>query len=357
MSKITRILITDASHPVTPSALKTLREVKGEKYYIVGVDIEKNAPGFLWTDSHYIVPPPNKPEYIEEILRICEKEHVELVIPWTNDEALTISKKASLFKKRGVALLCGSAKSIENVVDKGKLLQNLQGTDVPVPDFRLASTPKEVEAAAKNLGYPDKPVVIKPRSLSGTRGFCILDTKSDLWKRGLGNRLPLSAFLKILSELKEEEKANLDYLIMEFLPGDDYSVDTLCDQGKPLFMIPRLRLAAIGGVSHIGETTDNPEVREIVAKIIKHFNLHLNANVQVKYSQVNGGKPLVYDVNPRISGTIVANAKVGVNLLYYGIRLALGKLIPDPSNCRFQQAKMVRYWAEEYIRTKNWFKP
>lgn len=350
----TRILITDVSHPVTPSALKALRQIKEEEYYIVGIDSGQDTVGFLWTDSYYIVSPPDKPEYIQEVLDICAKEKVELVIPWTNDEAVAISRAAPEFKKHGIALLCGSSKSIEKVVDKGKLFQELEKTDIPIPKFRLASTPIEIEKAAIVLGYPQEPVVIKPRTLSGTRGFCILDTNTDLWKRGLGNRLPLPAFLDILSELKEAEKTHLNYLVMEFLPGDDYSVDALCNNGTPLFIIPRRRLSAIGGVSHIAETSNNHEVRAMVSGIIKHFKLHLNVNVQVKYSR---GQPLVYDVNPRISGTIVANAGVGINLLHFGIRLALGKSIPNPKSCKFQHAKMVRYWGEDYIRNHDWFAP
>jgi len=55
----------------------------------------------------------------------------------------------------------------------------------------------------------------------------------------------------------------------------------------------------------------------------------------------------VHEINPRVSGTIVANEAAGVNLLYYGIRKAMG---PDiPKHERIKEVKMIRYLKEFFI--------
>ena len=78
---------------------------------------------------------------------------------------------------------------------------------------------------------------------------------------------------------------------------------------------------------------------------------------QLRYPYVSGGQPLVYEVNPRISGSIVANDAAGVKLLYFGILLALGQPIPKRKELRVMQTRMVRYWTETFIHQDEWFNP
>jgi carbamoyl-phosphate synthase large subunit len=279
------------------------------------------------------------------------------VIPWSDDEVEVISYAASAFKQSGIAILCGSFQSISRTVDKGTMLKELKGTDIPIAEFEIASTPESVESAAIRLGYPKNPIVVKPRRSTCGKGLWILDPNIDLMQPYPGQRVTLSALVSLLEETRDSGKKIPDYVVMQFLRGEDYSVDALADAGKPIFVIPRRRVKTIDGISQVSEVVDNQKVRSTVARIIRQFNLHLNINVQLLYPVGSVGEPLVYEINPRISGTIVANAASGVDLLYYGILLALGKTIAIDSSLRIQRTRMARFWSETYTHMNEWFSP
>jgi carbamoyl-phosphate synthase large subunit len=323
------------------------------------VDTEERGTDFDGIDVHYVVPAADSPDYIPGLLELCRKERVDIVVPWSDDEVGAVSSNAAAFQEHGTATLCGSSESVRRALDKGKTLQHMVKKGMTVPAFELASSSDDIERAAKKLGYPREKIVVKPCCSSGGRGMWILDSSAEMLKHhpGPGNRATLSAFLFMVRESESEGKTVPDYVMMEFLPGQDYSVDALANEGEAVYVIPRKRIKAVIGISHIGEAGPNPEVRSLVARVIKEFDLHLNVNVQMKYSKISGGHPLVYEINPRVSGSIVANDATGVTLLYYGIRLALGLPIPSPESIQAQGARMFRRWVGRYTDTGESFKP
>src|SRR5258708_552184 len=63
--------------------------------------------------------------------------------------------------------------------DKAETYALLQQIGVRGPEFRRVTGAAGVEAAAKELGYPDRPVCFKPVFSSGSRGFRVLDPTVD----------------------------------------------------------------------------------------------------------------------------------------------------------------------------------
>jgi len=360
--EITRVLIPGVCHPIAAETLESLRRVGDQRdhsLYIVGVDVEERGRNFVGVDAHHFVPGASAPEYIEVLLDICRKERIDVVVPWSDIEADAISHSAATFKEAGIATLCGSPESVQCALDKGSTLDTMKRCGIPVPDYELTSSPDELAHAATGLGYPQRRVVVKPRRSSGGRGMWVLDANADMLSpyAGPGRQATLAAFMFIL---RESESANLrvpGYVVMEYLPGEDYSVDALASEGEAIFVVPRRRIRAVEGISHIGEIAENAEVRSAVARVIRAMDLHLNVNVQLKYTGARDAAPMVYEVNPRISGSIVANDAAGVNLLYHGIQLALGNPPPAPDEIRVQETRMFREWVGRYTNTDQWFNP
>lgn len=352
-----RILITGVGHAVAKGTLESLREISEQPLFIVGVDIEERGSNFGWVDKHFFIPKPDSEKFIETILEICLRENINLIIPWSDDEVEVIAKKSLIFHKNDIAVLCSPYRVIRKTIDKGILLQELTSRNIPVPDFKLADSPEEIESSALKLGYPSNPIVVKPRRSSCGKGLWYLDPVVDLKQFFPAQKLTLNAFASLLRTARDNGQKIPEYIVMQYLPGNDYSVDALAFSGKPLFIIPRRRLYSVEGVSRISEVVCNNKVKVIVAQIIREFSLHLNINVQVRYSKITGGKPLIYEVNPRISGSIVANDAAGVNLLYWGILLTLGKKIPIPNTIQAQQTRIERYWTENFIHKNEWFQP
>lgn len=345
MNKKINILLTDVNHPVTPRVTEILKNNKLLSIRIIGIDSSDENYGSLWVDKFYNVPNPESYEYIKKVLNICIKEKVDIIIPWTNIETLNISKNINLFNKNKIKALTNNYLTNKILVDKGAFYEEIKKINIPIPRYKLVANINELSKAIDCLGYPKNKVVIKPRQLSGGRGLFILSKKINLDTRNINHNLPKNALLEIFKVSKN--KNNLNYLVMEYLSGEDFSVDTLCDNGKVISAIQRKRISDLGGVSMVGETVKDEKVDKIVRKIVKHFKINFNCNIQLRYRNLKNDKSLfVYDINPRISGTIVANAYSGIDLLTDSIYQLL-KMTPN-NNKKYSHVKMIRYWSEKY---------
>jgi len=336
-----RIILTSVGGLVAPGIIKSLKRAalqNGERLFIIGTDMRGDSVGFHFVDKCYVVPRGDSEEYNSVLLEIAENNNIDVIVPCSDEELLSVSKEREKFIKKGITPICSHWETVYRANDKGLMLKFLKDKNIPVPDFYLPLNIKDVEKAAEELGYPFNPVVVKPRLARGGRGFKILEEEVDLLK---SNSLKLEYIIDIL---KNYEKFP-EIVVMEYLPGEEYSVDALAYNGAPLYIIPRKRIRALGGPSIVGEIVQNNEVKEMVDRIIRAFGFHLNVNIQLKYSR--RGLPLVYEINPRVSGTIVANEAAGVNLLYFGIKLAMGKEIPKQTSIR--RVKMLRYFEEVFI--------
>jgi len=337
------IILTSVGGLVAPGIIKSLKTEgikNNERIFIVGVDMQKDAVGFHFVDKSYIVPKGNSKDYTRVLMEIAEKNDINVIIPCSDEELLSISKEKDKFIKKGIIPICFDYETVYKANDKGLMLKFLKKKNISVPGFCLPKNIEEVKEAAKEFGYPHNPFVVKPRLARGGRGFKIVKEQSDFFDSG-NNSIKLRHLIDILEDYEEFP----EIVLMEYLPGEEYSVDALAYNGEPLYIIPRKRIKALGGPSIVGEIVQNDDVKSMVNKVIRAFGFHLNVNIQLKYSIEK--VPLVHEINPRVSGTIVANEAAGVNLLYYGIKLAMDQEIPKYKPIR--NVKMLRYFEEVFI--------
>ena len=132
---------------------------------------------------------------------------------------------------------------------------------------------------------------------------------------------------------------------MEYLPNNDYSVDILAKNGEIIAMVPKIREVKSHGPSLVSKVDYNPKIVSLVKKISKVFNLNHNVNIQLRLG--DDGEPYPYEINPRIAGTIAACNHIGLNLIYYGIKLALKEVVKSPSKYK-KNSTMIRYYEELY---------
>src|SRR5258707_1964930 len=100
---------------------------------------------------------------------------------------------------------------------------------IPAPEFRRVNGAHEVDDAARELGYPDRPVCFKPVFSSGSRGFRILDPTVDRAHQLLNER-PGSVAMR-LEEAVEllPDTGGPDLLVMEFATGGEWTIDGIGD--------------------------------------------------------------------------------------------------------------------------------
>ena len=143
--------------------------------------------------------------------------------------------------------------------DKAETYALLDEIGVRGPAWRRTRSAAEVEATARELGYPGREVAFKPLMSSGSRGFRVLSASADRRRQLFENRPGVAEALRLeeLVELLGDDRS--DALVMELVtgcrklrPADDLPVARRC--GVAVNHGDRVALSA-GGVERgdVGE--------------------------------------------------------------------------------------------------------
>lgn len=350
MSKKT-ILITAASGEGFPSFGRYLKRL-GKDFRIIGVTPEKETAGFTFIDKGYFVSQPAGKNYINDLLTICKKEKVRILIPSDPKELVPIARNKDKFEEAGTLVLSSSAKSVQIAENKEKFFIFCKEKGIPVPGFVKVKSYKDFRRAVFQLGYPKKIVCFKPIISSGTRGFRILSSKHDRFHALLKDHPGgvMADFSEVCSILKTAKNFP-EILVMEFLPGKEYSVDVLADNGQAQIVIPRVRDKVLLGGSFLGHTVEEKEIIEYSEKIVSGLNL--NAIVGIQFIKDEKNVPKATEVNPRIQGATLLGVASGADLVDLAIKNALGKKWKKPKIK--WGTRMIRYFDEIYQDEKGKF--
>src|SRR5258707_569806 len=190
---------------------------------------------------------------------------------------------------------------------------------IPAPEFRRVNGAHEVDDAARELGYPDRPVCFKPVFSSGSRGFRILDPTVDRAHQLLNER-PGSVAMR-LEEAVEllPNEGGPDLLVMELATGGEVTLDGVADGKEIRLGHPKTREALRAGLAMYFVTLEDPELMRIGNLIVEELGIEHFFNIQLVGDYV-------IEINPRIS-TIVYQEDL--NLPYLGVKRALGELTDD----------------------------
>ena len=110
------------------------------------------------------------------MLELVERENVDVVLPQSSFDLPGLAAARGRFP---VPVLVSPPETVRRSNDKAETYSLLQRIGVPTIEFRRVAGARAVEAAAHELGYPDRAVCFKPVFSSGSRGFRILDPTVD----------------------------------------------------------------------------------------------------------------------------------------------------------------------------------
>jgi carbamoyl-phosphate synthase large subunit len=176
-----------------------------------------------------------------------------------------------------------------------------------------------VDSAARELGYPDRPVCFKPVFSSGSRGFRILDPTVDRAHQLLHER-PGSVSMR-LEEAVEllPDDGGPDLLVMELATGGERTVDGIADGRRVVLGHPKTREAMRAGLAMYFVTLEDDALMEIADRIVGELGIEWFFNIQLVGEHV-------IEVNPRISTVVYQE---DLNLPYLGVKRALGEVSDD----------------------------
>ena len=340
------ILLTGAGAPGAPGIIKCLRSVHERKIKIVGVDMNPYPSGRGLVDAFYVVPPASSSSFISEILTIAIAEKVDIIIPIVTRELYKFSISKQMFKEHGITVSVLDQNKLEIVNDKANLLTTLREKGIKTPHFIVVQSINEFESACKTLEYPRKPICVKQATGNGSRGIRFIDKTKSRYDLFI-NEKPNSMYISYEELLLTLHEADLfpKLVVMEFLPGEEYTVDVLALDGQIEKFACRHNARMLTGNAVESVLKDNKEVLQLVKAICMALKLDGNIGFDIKHDK--DGVPQIMEINPRLSGGIVAAAAAGTNLLYMGIKQLLNE--PFDKNCSdYDGFRMIRRWEEVF---------
>jgi carbamoylphosphate synthase large subunit len=310
---VTTVLLSAAGAPGAARLIRALRENGEREVRVVGTDMSERAIGKHLCDAFHVVPAGSDPGYADAILELVERERVDVVLPQSSFDLEGLAGRREAFP---VPVLVSSPETIHRSNDKAESYALLQRIGVPTVDFRRVAGAREVEAAARELGYPERPVCFKPVFSSGSRGFRILDPTVDRAHQLLHER-PGSVAMRLEEALELlPAEGGTELLVMELATGGERTIDGIADGERVVLGHPKTREAMRAGLAMYFVTLEDPELMEIADTIVRELRIEWFFNIQLV-----GGH--VIEVNPRIS-TIVYQEDL--NLPWLGVKRALGEI-------------------------------
>lgn len=344
MKRTLTILVTGGGAPGIAGTLYALRHnPDGVKVRIITCDMRPDVVGKYLADAFYIVPSAESPEFEKALLKISTDEHVDVILPQVTRELLPLAENTSLFEKHGIKIAIASKDSIERANDKWIILGAAKQCGVPHPKSVLTKTEEEFLRAVKELGYPQRKVVVKPRLSNGLRGLRILSDKPWDVARFLTQKPdPLEISLDgLLAILQNGEWPEL--IVQEFLPGPEYTIDVFKGQHGTI-AIPRLREEIRSGITFKAKVELRSDLQLYAYKLAEELDLKYAFGFQFKVS--SDGTPKVLECNPRIQGTMVTTAFAGCNVIWWAVKEALGeKVQPVEPQLHVNGMRFIRYWG------------
>ena len=335
------VLLTASGVPGAAALVRALRGSGGRQVRIVGTDMSPLAVGRRLCDAFHLVPAGTDPGYADALLRVCEAERIDALVP---QSSLELPALAAARERFDAAVLVASPEAVRRANDKAETYALLDSIGVRGPAWRRAQGRREVEAAARELGYPDVDVSVKPLESSGSRGFRVLSASADALHELLTRRpgdAPTLRLEDLLPILPEDGGPVL--LVMELLRGPERTVDGIARDGRVVLAHAKTRDAVRGGLAMSFETLHEPALLEAAAEIVGELALDHFFNVQF----VGDG---AIEVNPRIS-TVVYQEDLNVPAL--GLGLALGELGEDEVAAQAARVRTTRR-ALRYFDQVEW---
>lgn len=125
----------------------------------------------------------------------------------------------------------------------------------------------------------------------------------------------------------EEPNRNIDFskfLITEYLPGKELTVDCLTDRnGNLLYISPRSRDGILGGICVLGHSLSvTDEIKEIASVI--NDKLHFLGLWYFQLRADNNGKYKLLEISTRTAGTMCLTRAKGINLPLLSVYTAMG---------------------------------
>jgi predicted ATP-grasp superfamily ATP-dependent carboligase len=213
----------------------------------------------------------------------------------------------------------GAPEAVEVALSKERTLEVAGALGLPAPRSLLASTASELEAAAAEIGFP---CVVKPVTSWRSVG-------------GGGERVApvFVADPDAARTLGSFARDGAPVLVQELAPGRRETIKLFRDRSRVLVRVAMVVDRAwppLGGSSVMRRTVAVPEdTVEFAERLVGEIGL--DGYSEVEFRRDARGRPLLMEVNPRLSQSVEVALRAGVDFGRMQLEWARGGTIPRPN--------------------------
>lgn len=274
------------------------------KSNVVAGDCSETAPAIYFADRKAILPRINEDNYIDEIINVCKREGIRLVIPTIDTDLQLLSEERERIESEsGAVVLISSTDVISICRDKINTQKFLEENEFKIP--------KMYSEEELDSGEIEFPLFIKPKSGS-----------SSINTFKVNNIEELATYRSLIKEP----------IVQDFMEGKEFTVDVFLDfDGNLITVVPRLRMATRSGEISKGKIIKDREIIEDIKRLVEV--LKPIGHITVQLMKTNKGIEYI-EINPRFGGGAPMSIQSGADSCENLYRLLMGESLEYNENYR-----------------------
>lgn len=280
-----KVLVSGVGGPAGINISRLLKAKVEYEIELIGCDIDSHAAGRNFVDEFLLSPRVSyEPAYQQWLQKITQEREIDLFIPTVDEELVPLSKFVDTM---GCFTPLSSSETLQIASDK---LASYQFVSEYLPQY----APQYCTLADWTEDWStDDHFFIKPRFGRGARGCRLVDRSELSW-------------------IKNNATNPADIIVMENLPGAEFTVDAYVTQnGELTYLIPRERIGLAGGISIKGRTVNDQAIIEATKLLFDKLSFCGPVCVQWKLDKDNQLKFI--EINPRLSGGLMISVIAGID--------------------------------------------
>lgn len=344
-----RVLLTSVGNDGFPSVLEAFKSVSEAEIEVIGLDARRTAAGLYLADEGYVIEPRHSASHIDKLRDIIKKTRPDFFWPLSTEDqvfyASNYDRIADLIPRTRVIL--SDEQVLRTANNKFKLFEFVNAHGIGTIWFRRVTSLEEIEQALPYLNFPEKPFLLKTDEGTGAQGVKVVynDLPSDKKLFDRHNlKITYDEMRFHLGRMREWPAMH----VTEFLPGEEFSVDVLCNNGTVHSAVVRRRDETIFGLALTAEVVKIESIEQKAVEIVRALGLSYVVNLQFRLNEK--GEPQIIEINPRIPGTIGLSVLAGVNMPYLALKMALGQKVPIGIEPQYGRM-CLRHWSLKGVMT------
>lgn len=259
-----------------------------DRYELVAVNADANAPALYMADHRYIVPRAPEPGYEEAIIEICRRHDVGFVLPGSEPEVVALSRAREKLNDRGIKVIVSPLAVVETFQDKWRTFEFLTASGLPTPD---TIRPLEAPSSIASIGYP---FILKPRFGHASQDVYLVRSPEEA-----------STYLDYFA------RKHVEPIAQQYLAGtDEFTCSALIGETGEILGSIAMKRSLMGGFSQQVVVEDYPEARSLTESAAHRSGGLGPINVQCRSTE---GNLSIFEINARFSGSAPFRAMAGFN--------------------------------------------